>query len=159
MRKNRRKNQQVKGNKKAATKPAAKPVESKAPAVVTAQTSVQQAELITVDMKMHRDNNDGHHHIIVDNYENKHVSVGTTTDPFKGKNHPNIHLGYSVLNNEQESHMHRQGTVDLQSNYYNPHKGQMTLKDFERAKQIGEKAKLKHIAEQEKKKNNKPNNT
>ena len=48
--------------------------------------------LITVEIKNHNDKNGGHPHIIVDNIDDKHVSVGLTHDKKKGKNHPNYPL-------------------------------------------------------------------
>ena len=47
---------------------------------------------IPVRIKTHNDRNGGHPHIIVDDIDDKHVSVGLTHDKYKGKNHKNYTL-------------------------------------------------------------------
>ena len=145
MKKNRRKNQQVKGNKKATAKPAAKPVKSKSPAVATTQS-----ELVTVNLKFHPDSNGGHHHIIVENLGDKHVSVGVTRDNKYDKKHNNVPLDHSPLSNGQKSYALRKGTVDEKKNYNSPKQGEITTEDAAKVKKIADKAKAKEL-----KKNNK----
>ena len=52
----------------------------------------ENKNLIQVIIKTHNDTKGGHPHIIVDNVDNKHVSVGLSTKPKKGKNSPNYKL-------------------------------------------------------------------
>lgn len=139
MGKNSNKNQQ-KGNKKAAAKPAAKPGKSNAPVVATTQS-----ELITVNLKFHPDSNGGHHHIIVENLGDKHVSVGVTTKKKYDKKHNNIPLDHSPLSNGQKSYALRKGTVDIKKNYNSPKQGEITTEDAAKVKTIAYKAKEKEI--------------
>ena len=99
---------------------------------------------IPVLIKNHRDLNGGHPHVIVDNIEDKHVSVGLTTKKFKGKNHPNITLEVDPLS-MGEGYMRRQGTVDDVSNYTRERQGLMTENDHNKALSIGAKAKEKYL--------------
>ena len=41
-------------------------------------------DLVTVTVKFKTDKNGGHNHVIVDNIDDKHVSVGLSTKPKKG---------------------------------------------------------------------------
>ena len=107
---------------------------------------------IPVTIKNHKDKNGGHPHVIVDNIDNKHVSVGLSTKPKKGKNSPNYALEKSPLNDGKTSYMRRQGTVAPQGEYEKPRKGSMTPKDYNRAKEYGDKAKKKYIEKKDKKK-------
>ncbi len=116
----------------------------------------QLLNLISVLIKKHNDKNGGHPHIIVDNVDNKHVSVGLTTQSHKGTG-PNAGKNYSLGNNPidenaEHTYMRRQATVDNKSNYYNPITGKMTEKDYKKAKENGEKAKKKYLEEKEQKK-------
>ncbi len=106
---------------------------------------------VTVIIKRHKDQNGRHPHVIVDDVDDKHVSVGLTTTPKKGKNHPNIKLDNDPLNEGKVSYMRRQGTVDDKANYSSSRKGLMSSKDYEKAKQIGETAKQKYLRKKQKK--------
>lgn len=109
-------------------------------------------EIITVTIKFKGDKNGGHSHVIVDNIDDNHVSVGLTTKPKKGKNHPNYALEISPLANGKKSYMRRQGTVAPKKSYTNQSTGKMTKKDHARAKEYGERAKQKYIEEKNGKK-------
>ena len=102
-------------------------------------------ELIPVDIKTHKDKNGGHYHVIVDNIDEKHVSVGLSTKKKKGKNHPNYPLEKSPLDDGKNSYMRRQGNVESVDSYYSPRKGTMTPKDYNQAKVYGERAKQKYL--------------
>lgn len=77
----------------------------------------ENKNLIQVIIKTHNDTKGGHPHIIVDNVDNKHVSVGLSTKPKKGKNSPNYKLEKSPLNDGKQSFMRRQGTVAPKGEY------------------------------------------
>lgn len=140
--------------KKAETKkPAGKPAKGKElkPEVLV------NGNLITVTIKFKNDKNGGHNHVIVDNIDDNHVSVGLSTKPKKGKNSPNYTLDISPLLDGQTSYMRRQGTVAPKKSYGKPREGKMTEKNLERAKRYGEKAKKKYIEKKNKKNNDVPN--
>lgn len=111
-----------------------------------------KTNLVPVDIKTHKDKNGGHPHVIVDNVDKNHVSVGLSTKPTKGKNHPNIPLEKSPLDDGKNSFMRRQGTVAPTGEYDHPRKGTMTPKDYDKAKEIGAKAKQKYLTEKKDKK-------
>lgn len=69
--------------------------------------------LISVRIKRHRDKNGGHHHIIVEDIDNKHVSVGLTTKQTKGKNsnRKNYPCERNPLGGKEKSYLRTQGTV------------------------------------------------
>lgn len=107
---------------------------------------------VPVKLKRHRDVQGNHNHVILEDFEDKHVSVGLTTQPKKGKNSnsPNYILEVSPLGDGKQSYMRRQGTVDFQKNYFDEQSGYMTFKDYEQAKVYGERAKQKYIEKQKK---------
>ena len=109
---------------------------------------------ISVVIKKHNDSNNGHPHVILEDFEDKHVSVGLTTRKYKGTNssRKNYRLEKDPLDEVEESYMRRQGTVDYQKNYFEPRKGKLTKKDYERALLYGQKAKEKYIKKQQEKK-------
>lgn len=109
-------------------------------------------KLVPVHIKTHKDKNGGHPHVIVDNLEDKHVSVGLSTKSTKGKGSKNYRLERSPLNDGKTSFMRRQGTVAPKGEYIEPRKGKMTPKDYEQAKIYGERAKQKHLQEKKDKK-------
>lgn len=88
----------------------------------------------------------------MEDIEDKHVSVGLTSSPKKGKNNPNYKLEKSPLDDDKISYMHRQGTVAPKKEYKRPQKGSMTQKDYSQAKKYGEAAKSKYIEKKHKKK-------
>lgn len=109
-------------------------------------------EGVRVIIKQHDDSNGGHPHVIVDDIDDNHVSVGLTTSTKKGKNHPNIKLDNDPLGKGKISYMRRQGTVDHHRQYHDQVSGVMSPKDYEKAKQIGEKEKQKYLRKKQEKK-------
>lgn len=114
------------------------------------------SKLISVFIKDHKDNNGGHPHVIVDNIDNKYVSVGLTTQRYKGKS-PRAGKNYSLKNNPlnekaDPTYMRRQAVVDDKEKYYKPRTGKMDKEDYEKAKEYGEKAKQKYLDEKGQKK-------
>lgn len=112
---------------------------------------MKKDKIIPVRIKTHKDKTGGHPHIIVEDIEDKHVSVGLSTKPKKGKNNPNYALKSSPLCDGKTSYMRRQGTVAPQKEYYGERKGRMTQKDYRQAKVYADNAKQKYLV----KKNNK----
>lgn len=106
---------------------------------------------VTITIKTHTDKNGGHPHGIMDNIDDKHISVGFTTDNKKGKNHPNIKLDKDPLCGNKPAYMRRQATIDKKSNYSKPSTGKMSGEDYKKAKMIAEKAKAKYIESKVKK--------
>lgn len=100
---------------------------------------------LIITIKNHKDKKGGHPHVIIEDIDDKHVSVGFTTKPKKGKNSPNYSLAISPLNDNKKSFMRRQGTVDSKKNYEKQRKGKMTPVDYLKAKEYGEKAKRKYL--------------
>lgn len=101
-------------------------------------------DLIPVRIKTHNDKNGGHPHVVIDDIDDKHVSVGITHSKKKGKNNTNYALEHNPLGGSEKSYMHRQGTVDNKRSYHGERKGKMTAKDYGKAKEYGEKAKRKY---------------
>lgn len=103
-------------------------------------------KLVQITIKTHADKNGGHPHAILDNVEDKHVSIGFTTKKKKGKNATNYKLEVNPLGKNKQAYMRRQGTVAPINEYSTKSKkGSMTEKDYKRAKEYGDKAKLKHL--------------
>ena len=111
--------------------------------------------VISVNIKDHADKKGGHPHVILENIDDNHVSVGLTTRPKKGKNHPNYKLGTSPLGDGKTSYMRRQGTVAPINEYMNPRSAKMLPDDYQKAKEYGNKAKQKYL--NNKKSNDVPN--
>ena len=103
---------------------------------------------VSVTIKRHRDKNGGHPHVIVDNVDDKHVSVGLSTKNKKGKNSnsTNYSLSRSPLSDGKHSYMRRQGTVAPKKEYDKERQGLMTSVDYQKAKEYGNKAKQKYLA-------------
>lgn len=101
--------------------------------------------LIPVRIKTHKDKNGGHPHVIVDDVDDKHVSVGLTHDKKKGKNSPNYPMEQNPLGGSERSYMHRQGTVDSKKMYRGERQGKMSPKDYDKAKEYGKRAKQKYL--------------
>lgn len=78
---------------------------------------------IKVLIKNHKDTKNSHPHVILEDIEDKHVSVGLSTHPKKGKNSPNYKLEQDPLDSGKESYMRRQGTVSPKKNYIIPELG------------------------------------
>lgn len=111
-------------------------------------------KLVSVNIKTHRDKKGGHPHVILDNIDKNHVSVGLSTKPTKGKGSKNYKLEVNPLGNGVNSYMRRQGTVAPVNDYFGNLKGVMTPKDYTQAKVYGERAKQKYIDKKNKKKSN-----
>lgn len=138
------------GKKKTVTpkrSPAAKPAKQSGTG-----KSTKKSNDIQVQIKRHGDKNGGHNHVIVGNVDDCHVSVGLTTKAKKGKNSPNYKLEKSPLQDGKQSFMRRQGSVYPKKEYYDARSGEMTKKDYEKAKEYGERAKQKYMTEKDKKK-------
>lgn len=119
----------------------------------TPEVKVKESDgLVEVTIKFHGDKNGGHNHVIVEDIDDKHVSVGLTTKKKKGKNHPNIPLEQSPLGDGKQSYVRRQGTVAPKKEYKAPRKGSMTRNDYTKVKEIGDKAKKKYIEKEQQKK-------
>lgn len=136
-------NQSSKANNKTTSKQEAKQ---------TSRASSKQD--ISVVIKKHNDSNNGHPHVILEDFEDKHVSVGLTTRKYKGTNssRKNYRLEKDPFGKLENSYMRRQGIVDYKTNYQNPRKGKLTKKDYEQALLYGQKAKEKYIKKQQEKK-------
>jgi len=101
---------------------------------------------IIVAIKTHNDKKGGHPHIIIEDIDDNHISVGLSTQPKKGKNGGlNYKMGKNPLNNGKQSYMRRQGTVAPKSEYTGKRNGSLTPKDYKQAKIYGERAKQKYL--------------
>lgn len=100
---------------------------------------------VPVMIKTHHDKKGGHPHIIVDNVEDKHVSVGLSTKPTKGKGSKNYRMEKSPFDDGKQSYMRRQGTIATKSEYAGQRKGTLTPKDYAQAKIYGDRAKQKYL--------------
>ena len=112
----------------------------------------KETSVISVPLKRHRDKNNGHYHIIVDSVEDQYVSVGTSSKATKGKHSksPNYRCEADILGSGQPTYLRRQGTVDKKTNYFGSRQGPMTVKDYERVRIYGERAKQKYLAKKKK---------
>lgn len=113
--------------------------------------TIVKDNFVSVKIKRHRDKNGGHHHIILENFENNHVSVGLTTKAKKGKNSPNYKCETDPLGTGKTSYLRRKGTV-APIKEYDKHekKGKLTPKDYAKAQEYGSKAKEKYLRERKK---------
>ena len=110
--------------------------------------STVDSGLVSVNIKNHKDKKGGHPHVIMEDIEDKHVSVGLTHDKYKGKGEnsgKNYALEHNPLGGKDKSYLRRQGTVDSKESYYSPRKGKMSPKDYARAKEYGGRAKQKYL--------------
>ena len=108
---------------------------------------------VFVTIKKHSDKNGGNPHIIVEDIEDKHVSVGLSTQKRKGKKGGmNYAMEKSPLDDGKNSYMRRQGTVAPKKEYSEKRMGSMTPKDYNQAKIYAERAKQKYLAEKKNKK-------
>ena len=106
---------------------------------------------VFVLLKRHRDSQGNHHLVILEDIDDKYVSVGTTTRPKKGNNSPNYKCENDIIGNGKSTYLRRQGTVDYRNNYTDPKRGRMTTKDYAQAKIYGERAKEKYLSNKKKK--------
>lgn len=123
---------------------------TKKPATQHQAAPICAEEVVTIIIKTHNDAKGGHPHIIIDDVDDKHVSVGLTSDAYKGKGHKNICLKINPLGGSDPSYMKRQGTVSEVARYGSPRNGSLAKSDHEKAKQIGDKAKQKYLKNKKK---------
>lgn len=110
-------------------------------------------KLVSVTVKKHRDRNGNHNHVILESFEDKHVSVGLSTKDKKGKKGSNnkqlkkdtLDVGQKGYKPKNPTYMRRQGTVDKQDNYFRQTKGSMVKSDFDKAIEYGKRAKTKFL--------------
>ncbi len=103
-------------------------------------------DYVSVNIKKHVDKKGGHYHIIMGDIANRHVSVGLSTNPKKGKKGgTNYKMEKSPFNDGKQSYMRRQGTVAPKGEYQGSKKGSITPKDYKQAKIYGERAKQKFL--------------
>ncbi len=107
-------------------------------------------DMVDVTLKKHRDKKGGHHHVILETFDNYHVSVGLTSKNSKGKGSTNYDCKSDVLKSGKNSYMRRQGTVDKKSSYFDKRKSKMTATAFAQAKIYGQRAKEKFLRENKK---------
>lgn len=112
--------------------------------------SEPKTSFVSVLLKRHRDTQGNHNHVILEDIDDKHVSVGTTTRAKKGKNSPNYKCENDIIGNGEQSYLRRQGIVDFKTNYSDPKQGRMTIKDYAQAKIYGQRAKEKYLAQKKK---------
>lgn len=89
-----------------------------------------------------------HPHIILDDIEDNHVSVGLSTKKKKGKSKragTNKKLDHDPLGEGKYSHIRRQATIEKRVRYHKERTGTMTEEDHKVAKGYGEKAKAKWL--------------
>lgn len=108
-------------------------------------------KLVSVLLKRHRDSQGNHHHVILEDIDDRHVSVGTSSKAKKGKNSTNYKCDNDIIGNGEQSYLRRQGIVDFKINYSDPKQGRMTEKDYAQAKIYGQRAKEKYLAQKKKK--------
>ena len=101
-------------------------------------------------IKTHKDKKGGHFHVILEDIDDRHVSVGLSTQPKKGKKAPNYKFEKSPLGDGKTSYMRRQGTVAPRREYEKPRFGRLTVKDYSRAKLYGDRAKEKYLSRKKK---------
>lgn len=107
--------------------------------------------LVTVDIKTHDDANGGHFHIIMDDIDDKYVSVGLSTHSKKGKNGgTNYSMEKSPFDDGRQSYMRRQGIIDKKKRYSNPRKGTITINDYNVAKKYSDRALNKYLENKKK---------
>ena len=133
-----------KPNLKASTKNTARKTDSK-PTTKSKKSEKKNSEDIVVVIKDYQDNKKGHPHIIIETFDDKHVSVGLTSSKFKGKNSPNKALKKNPLGRKDPGYMRRQGTVDFEKKYTNKRQGFMDKTDHSKAVEYGKKAKEKYL--------------
>ncbi len=124
---------------------------SKSKASESGKTEKSQKDLVPVLLKRHKDLQGNHHHIILGNIDDCHISVGTSSKAKKGKNSTNYKCENDIVGNGMHTYLRRQGTVDRKSNYSNPSQGRMTQKDYAQAQVYGQRAKEKYLTQKKKK--------
>ena len=144
--------QTAKAPSKSAGKPAAKALAPSKAMDNRSKEAQQKGKNIPVTIKTHHDKKGGHPHIIMGDIDERHVSVGMSTKSKKGKNNTNYAMEKSPFDDGKQSYMRRQGTVAPRTEYSGKRMGTLTPKDYERAKEYGDKAKEKYINEKKSKK-------
>lgn len=115
-------------------------------------TANSNGDNISVTIKTHHDKKGGHPHIIIEDIDDKHVSVGLSTKSKKGKNATNYAMEKSPFNDGKKSYMRRQGIVAPKREYSGQRRGVLTSKDYAQAKTYGERAKQKYLHKRNNKK-------
>lgn len=114
-------------------------------------------DIVKVNLAKLRDTNKIHPHVIVDEIDDKYVSVGLTSHPNKHKDKKhggkNYKLSINPLGKEKISYMRRQGRVAKKNDYTNFKKGKMTKDDYSKAKLYGKIAKDKYLRKKQIQKN------
>lgn len=108
-------------------------------------TNHAKEQLVDVKIRRKQDTKAAHPHVITESFDDKNVSVGLTTQPKKGKGHNNYELANDPLGGNKKSYMRKQGTVAPKKDYGSLSYGKMTEKDYNKAKDIGKRAKEKHL--------------
>lgn len=143
--------------KKSEKVPASSTEKTKRNTATGTKATEKKRPLVSVQIKNHKDVKGGHPHVVLEDIDDKHVSVGLTTKPKKGKNATNYKLEVSPLGDGRQSYARRQGTVAPRKEYEKPRKGNLTTADYTRIKSYGEKAKQKYIEKKSKKSSEPPN--
>ncbi|MBQ4071968.1 MAG: hypothetical protein IJD51_06135 [Clostridia bacterium] len=107
--------------------------------------------MVPVIIKRHRDKNNGHRHIILENIDDRHVSICITSDPKKGRTSTNYKCQTDILGSGKLSYLRRQGYVEPIADYFGPKKRKMAQTDYLRAKVYGERAKQRYLISKKKK--------
>ena len=107
---------------------------------------------VSVLLKKHRDYGETHSHVIMETFDDKHVSVGITKQSTKGKksNSRNYTCETDILGTGIVSRLRRQGVVDDTNNYFHPSSSKMSEKDYRQAKIYADRAKAKYLKKQKK---------
>ncbi len=114
---------------------------------------------IKVKIKWLNDKQGGHHHIIGDSIDDKHVSVGLTSKSRPGKSrHKNIELESRILDKKTTSFIRREAKVLHKDLYTGNYVGYVTTKDKEQIDNRIAIAKKKYKDKKNKKTTNKTKN-
>ena len=107
-----------------------------------------------VTIKNHKDKKGKHPHAIMDEIDNKNVSVGLTTDNRKGRNATNRKCEVDPLGTGKTSYMRRQATIASKREYDSEsvRLGKMSISDYNQAEVYAERAKQKYFREKSAKK-------
>ena len=118
--------------KKSEKVPASSTEKTKRNTATGTKATEKKRPLVSVQIKNHKDVKGGHPHVVLEDIDDKHVSVGLTTKPKKGKNATNYKLEVSPLGDGRQSYARRQGTVAPRKEYEKPRKGNLTTADYTR---------------------------
>ena len=91
-----------------------------------------------------RDKNDRHPHLIMDEVDDKYISMGLSTEPRKGKNKKagkNKPLQINPLGGNDKSYMRRKATIENKKRYEKIQQGKIHTADYDVAKYYSDIAK------------------